>query len=314
MTVNGRDYPIRGMATQVFQSGGIREEVGTAGAGAGVGGVIGGLLGGVKGAVLGAVIGAGGAIAATDGKDVSCQPGPIVRMRLDSTVNVRASATEGPGLRAPGMPELESLFRKAERQVVSAVDTGASSCVGENRGRIGLHVWLLCVGGRRSSLRKRALDERRWFDGAHASPLRGGGTADRSSPESWRSGSSRVAARSPAPPCARTSAPRGSSTCRGRGCVPAPSARCPSRCRCRCTSWCRSSCSGRCRPAAASDRTRRCRSHTRRLTRSSCPCSRRSPGTAAARRSRALSDRRRPHYARPRASRTSWLRRGTRTR
>jgi hypothetical protein len=89
MTVNGRDYPIRGMATQVFESGGIREEVGTAGAGAGVGGVIGGLLGGVKGAILGAVIGAGGAIAATDGKDVELPAGSVVRIRLDQDVTVR---------------------------------------------------------------------------------------------------------------------------------------------------------------------------------------------------------------------------------
>ena len=77
------------MATQVFESGGIREEVGTAGAGAGVGGVIGGLIGGVKGAVLGAVIGAGGAIAATEGKDVHLPAGSIIRVRLDSPVRVR---------------------------------------------------------------------------------------------------------------------------------------------------------------------------------------------------------------------------------
>ncbi len=89
MTVRGRDYPIRGMATQVFESGGIRDEVGTAGAGAGVGGVIGGLLGGVKGAVLGAVIGAGGAIAATDGKDIELPAGAIIRLRMDSAANVR---------------------------------------------------------------------------------------------------------------------------------------------------------------------------------------------------------------------------------
>jgi hypothetical protein len=88
ITVRGRSYPIRGMATQVFESGGIREEVGTAGAGAGVGGVLGGLLGGVKGAVLGAVIGAGGAIAATDGKDVSLPAGSVLRIRLDSPVRV----------------------------------------------------------------------------------------------------------------------------------------------------------------------------------------------------------------------------------
>src|SRR5688572_20879594 len=89
MTVNGRDYPIRGMATQVFQSGGIREEVGTAGVGAGIGGVVGGLLGGVQGAVLGAVIGAGGAIAATDGKDIELPAGTIIRVRFDSEVTVR---------------------------------------------------------------------------------------------------------------------------------------------------------------------------------------------------------------------------------
>lgn len=89
ITVRGRNHAIRGMATEVFESGGIREEVGTAGAGAGVGGVIGGLLGGVKGAVLGAVIGAGGAIAATEGKDVTLPAGAIVRVRMDSPVRVR---------------------------------------------------------------------------------------------------------------------------------------------------------------------------------------------------------------------------------
>lgn len=89
MTVRGRNYPIRGMATQVFESGGIRDEVGTAGAGAGIGGIVGGIIGGVKGAVLGAVIGAGGAIAATEGKDVHLPAGSIVRIRLDSPVTVR---------------------------------------------------------------------------------------------------------------------------------------------------------------------------------------------------------------------------------
>src|SRR5688572_3890582 len=88
MVVRGRTVPIRGMATQVFESRGIRDEVGTAGGGAGVGGVIGGLIGGLKGAVLGAVIGAGGAIAATEGKDINLPAGSIIRIRLDSAVNV----------------------------------------------------------------------------------------------------------------------------------------------------------------------------------------------------------------------------------
>jgi hypothetical protein len=89
MTVRGRDYPMRAMATSVFESGGIREEAGTAGIGAGAGAIVGGILGGVKGAVLGAVIGAGGAIAATDGKDIALPAGSIIRIRLDSNLNVR---------------------------------------------------------------------------------------------------------------------------------------------------------------------------------------------------------------------------------
>jgi hypothetical protein len=89
MVVNGREVPIRATATQVFESGGIREEKGTAGVGAGAGAIIGGVLGGLKGAILGAVIGAGGAIAATDGKDITLPAGAIVRIRMDQAVNVR---------------------------------------------------------------------------------------------------------------------------------------------------------------------------------------------------------------------------------
>jgi hypothetical protein len=88
IVVRGRTVPIRGMATDVFESRGIRDEIGTAGVGAGVGGVIGGLIGGVKGAILGAVIGAGGAIAATEGKDVHLPAGSFIRIRLDSAADV----------------------------------------------------------------------------------------------------------------------------------------------------------------------------------------------------------------------------------
>jgi len=88
IVVRGREMPMRAMATQVFESGGIREEVGTIGAGAGIGGIVGGLLGGVQGAVLGAVIGAGGAVIATEGKDVRLPAGSIIRLRFDTTVNV----------------------------------------------------------------------------------------------------------------------------------------------------------------------------------------------------------------------------------
>lgn len=88
VTVRGRQHRIRATATDVFKSGGILEEKGTAGVGAGAGAIIGGLLGGVKGAVLGAVIGAGGAIAATDGKDVELPAGSVVRIRFDTPVTV----------------------------------------------------------------------------------------------------------------------------------------------------------------------------------------------------------------------------------
>ena len=88
MRVKGRDHRIRASATQVFESRGLRDDVGKAGVGAGVGGVVGGIIGGLKGAVLGAVIGAGGAIAATDGKDITLPAGSIVRIRMDSPVRV----------------------------------------------------------------------------------------------------------------------------------------------------------------------------------------------------------------------------------
>ncbi len=88
ISVGRRDYPIRATATNVFASGGILEEKGTAGIGAGVGAIAGGILGGVKGAVLGAVIGAGGAIAATEGKDIDLPAGTMVRIRFDTPLTV----------------------------------------------------------------------------------------------------------------------------------------------------------------------------------------------------------------------------------
>ena len=90
IVVNGREHDFRGMATQVFESGGIREEgrtVGTAGA---VGALVGGLLGGLEGAIIGATIGAGGVIAATEGKDIDLPAGTIVRVRVDTPVEINA--------------------------------------------------------------------------------------------------------------------------------------------------------------------------------------------------------------------------------
>lgn len=89
IVVNGREYPIRAMATQVFESGGIREEAGTVGTAGAVGAVVGGIIGGLKGALIGAAVGSGGVIAATEGKDVELKPGTIVRIRLDQPLEIR---------------------------------------------------------------------------------------------------------------------------------------------------------------------------------------------------------------------------------
>lgn len=89
IVVNGREHPIRATAVQVYESEGIREEVGTTGTAAGVGAIVGGILGGLKGALIGAVVGAGGVIAATEGADVTLPAGAIVRIRMDTPVEVR---------------------------------------------------------------------------------------------------------------------------------------------------------------------------------------------------------------------------------
>ena len=88
ITIRGRAYPMRGTVTQALQSEGMKGEIGRIGAGAGVGAVIGGILGGVKGALIGVLIGGGGTIAATEGKDVTLDPGTILRVRLDQPPSI----------------------------------------------------------------------------------------------------------------------------------------------------------------------------------------------------------------------------------
>jgi hypothetical protein len=89
IVVNGREYPIRALATQVFESGGIREEAKTVGTAGAVGAIVGGILGGLKGALIGAAVGSGGVIAATEGKDVELAAGTVVRIRLDTPLELR---------------------------------------------------------------------------------------------------------------------------------------------------------------------------------------------------------------------------------
>lgn len=89
VTVNGRNYPLRGTVTQAIESEGIRGEVGRIGAGSAVGAIIGGIIGGVKGALIGVLIGGGGTMVATEGKDVTLPPGTILRVRLDTPPTIR---------------------------------------------------------------------------------------------------------------------------------------------------------------------------------------------------------------------------------
>jgi len=91
LTIGGRNYEIRAMATQAFESKGIREEGGTVGAGGAVGAIVGGIIGGVRGALVGAAIGAGGVIAATEGKDVELAAGTVLRLRFDAPVDLRGN-------------------------------------------------------------------------------------------------------------------------------------------------------------------------------------------------------------------------------
>jgi TolA-binding protein len=89
VTVNNRAYPMRGTVTQAIEGEGIRGETGRIATGAGVGAVIGGILGGFKGALLGVLVGGGGITAATEGKEVELPQGAVLRVRLDSPLQIQ---------------------------------------------------------------------------------------------------------------------------------------------------------------------------------------------------------------------------------
>jgi hypothetical protein len=89
VTIGGRNYPIRATVTQALESEGVKGEAGRIGTGAGIGAIIGGILGGFKGAMAGILIGGGGTVAATEGKDVELPAGTVLRIRLDSGLDLR---------------------------------------------------------------------------------------------------------------------------------------------------------------------------------------------------------------------------------
>jgi hypothetical protein len=88
LTIRKQSYPIRATVTDALESEGIKGEAGRIGVGAGVGAVLGAILGGAKGALAGILIGGGGTIAATEGEDVRLEPGTVLRVRMDSALNL----------------------------------------------------------------------------------------------------------------------------------------------------------------------------------------------------------------------------------
>ncbi len=80
---------MRGTVTQAIESEGIKGEAAKIGAGAGVGAIIGGILGGVRGALAGILIGGGGTIVATEGTDAKLEAGDVLRVRMDTELDVR---------------------------------------------------------------------------------------------------------------------------------------------------------------------------------------------------------------------------------
>jgi hypothetical protein len=88
ITINGRNYPMRGTVTQAIEGGGYREDAEKIGTGAAVGAILGGILGGVRGAITGILIGGGGVVAATEGQEVNLPAGTILRVRMDQDLDV----------------------------------------------------------------------------------------------------------------------------------------------------------------------------------------------------------------------------------
>jgi hypothetical protein len=88
ITINGRSHSIRATVTDALESEGIKGEVGKIGVGAGAGAILGAILGGAKGALAGILIGGGGTIAATEGNDVELPAGQVLRVRLDSALEL----------------------------------------------------------------------------------------------------------------------------------------------------------------------------------------------------------------------------------
>jgi len=88
ITVDGQDYPLRATVSQALESEGVKGEAGRIGTGAGVG------RSSRNSRRLQGRAGrhshrGGGTIAATEGKDVELRPRTVLRVRLDSPLDLR---------------------------------------------------------------------------------------------------------------------------------------------------------------------------------------------------------------------------------
>ena len=92
VTVNGRSYPMRGTVTQALESEGIKGEVGRIGAGSAVGAIIGGILGGVQGRAARRADRRRRHDRGNGRQGRHLPPGTILRVRLDTPPEVRASS------------------------------------------------------------------------------------------------------------------------------------------------------------------------------------------------------------------------------
>jgi len=88
VVLKGGPSRMRATVTRALD-GKMSEDVSRIGTGAVVGAILGGLLGGGKGLLVGVLVGGGGTIAATDGTDVDLPPGTILRLRVDSPLEIR---------------------------------------------------------------------------------------------------------------------------------------------------------------------------------------------------------------------------------
>jgi len=88
VVLKGSPTRMRATVTKALD-GKMSEDVSRIGTGAVVGAILGGLLGGGKGLLVGVLVGGGGTIAATDGTDVDLPPGTILRLRIDSPLEIR---------------------------------------------------------------------------------------------------------------------------------------------------------------------------------------------------------------------------------